>query len=287
MLRSAALYCYCEPFLAVFNTLSELMDFKQNQEYTCKNGIHLPVSLSAALEELEETATLIFNEVEEVKAELLHQQFVLTDHVTTHLLLQNLLYQLLDCTRQAMDVETVTVLLQTEDKQQLAVKATLGLEEEITEEIRIPIGRGFAGRIAASGELVIVDDLSTVEVVSPILRNKGLQSMLGVPLLVKNQVIGVFHVGKVRPHKFTTDDAQLLRLIAEHVGSAIECLKIWQSSEARSSAEVREKFALTCSLQKLSRSIRSFDFHPLAMGFVGRSDVAASFHPTLKYNLAT
>jgi len=46
---------------------------------------------------------------------------------------------------------------------------------------------------------MIVDDLSKVEVVSPILQNKGIQSMVGVPLLVENQVIGVFHVGTFVP----------------------------------------------------------------------------------------
>jgi len=45
---------------------------------------------------------------------------------------------------------------------------------------------------------MIVDDLSKVEVVSPILQN-GIQSMVGVPA-GRNQVIGVFHVGTFRPH---------------------------------------------------------------------------------------
>jgi len=51
----------------------------------------------------------------------------------------------------------------------------LPLEEEIAG--RDP--RGFAGHIAASREPMIVDDLSKVEVVSPILQNKGIQSMVG------------------------------------------------------------------------------------------------------------
>jgi len=106
---------------------------------------------------------------------------------------------LLECIRQVIGVDTITILLQIEGGQQLAVRATLGLEEEIAEGIRIPIGRGFAGHIAASREPMIVDDLSKVEVVSPILQNKGIQSMVGVPLLVENQVIGVFHVGTFVP----------------------------------------------------------------------------------------
>lgn len=237
-----------------------------NKKYICKNGSRLPIPLSAALAEIEETAELIHTEVEEI-AELIHQRLALTETVPAHLVLQNLLHQLLVCMRQVMNVDTVAVLLQTEDGQQLAVCATLGLEEEITEGIRIPIGRGFAGRIAASCELMIVDDLSKVEVVSPILRNKGLQSMLGVPLLVKDRVIGVFHIGTVRPRQFSRDDTQLLQLIAERTGLAIARLPISTSSIAKGSALVREN-ALTCSFQKLSRTIKNFSFHPLPTGFL-------------------
>lgn len=240
---------------------------QKTKEYICKDGSCLPIPLSAALTEVKETAELIHAEVEET-AQLLHQRLALKDTVPAHLVLQNLLHQLLECMRQVLTVDTVTVLLQTEGNQQLAVCATLGLEEEITEGIRIPIGYGFAGRIAASYQLTIVDDLSTVEVVSPILRNKGLQSMLGVPLLIKDRVSGVFHVGTVRPRQFTRDDAQLLQLVADHIGLAIDRLVISKPSISKCSALVREKFVLTCSLQKLSRTIRTFDFHPLTTGFL-------------------
>jgi len=201
----------------------------KEKEYIYKDGNHLPIPLSEALAEVEETAELIHAEVEEI-ADLLHQQLALTDTVSASVL-QNLLHQLLACIHQVMNVDTVAVLLPTKDGEQLAVCATIGLEEEITEGIRIPIGRGFAGCIAASCEPTIVNDLSMVEVVSPILRNKELQSMLGVPLLVQDRVIGVFHVGTFRRRQFTKDDAQLLRLVADHVGLAINRLEILKPSK--------------------------------------------------------
>lgn len=202
------------------------------EQEDCKDGSGLPASLSNALAEVEETSKLIHDNVEEA-AELIHQPlWTLTDNLLTDLVLQKL-HQLFDCIRQVMTVDTVTVLLQTKDRQQLAVRANLGLEEEITQGIQIPIGRGFAGRIAVRNELSFVDDLSTVEIVSPILRNKGIRSMLGVPLLVEDRAvgffhggtvhraIGVFHVGTIRPRQFTRTDAQLLQFTAERIGRAI------------------------------------------------------------------
>ncbi len=245
---------------------SELVN-TQNQESIYKDGSRLPMPLSTALAEVQKTAQLIHAEVEEA-AELPHQDLAIKDTLPADLVLQNLLHQLFACICQVMDVGTVALLLPTEDKQELAVRATLGLEEEITQGIRIPLGRGFAGRVAASCELTIVDDLSRVEVVSPILRNKGLQSMLGVPLLVKDQVIGVLHVGRFRPRQFTRDDAQLLQLVADHIGLAIEQLAILQPSTTKDAKLVREKFALTYSRQKLSRTIADFHLHLRSIGFL-------------------
>lgn len=193
---------------------SQRVNATENQEYTCKDGSRLPISLTASLIEVEKTAKLICQRLQ-----------TLADTVPTQLILQDLLHPLFDRIREVMGTDTVTLLLRAENNpQQLAVQATLGLEEEIAEEIRIPFGSGFAGHIAVSCEPLLVADLSTVEVSSPILRNKGIQSMVGVPLLVKDQMIGVFHIGTLRPRQFTKDDIQLLEVVAERIGSVVDHL---------------------------------------------------------------
>ncbi|URD53334.1 GAF domain-containing protein [Chroococcidiopsis sp. CCNUC1] len=146
-----------------------------------------------------------------------------------HRPLENLLQATLECIRHILEVDTVAVLLQTENGEQLAVHATLGLEEEIETGVRIPVGQGFAGKIAAQPELTIVDDLSTIEVYSPVLRQKGLHSMLGVPLFASNRVVGVFHIGSLHPRHFTNKEAQTVRYVADRIGEAIEpVLRLWQ-----------------------------------------------------------
>jgi acetyltransferase-like isoleucine patch superfamily enzyme/putative methionine-R-sulfoxide reductase with GAF domain len=172
------------------------------------NDSRLEIELSAAIAEIEKTAELSYPQT-------------VDKTVFPNFVFENLLSLLLDCIRQAMNVDTITILLPTKSGRQLAVCATIGLEEEIVEAVRIPIGQGFAGRIAASGEQMIVDDLSKVEVVSPILRNKGIQSMIGVPLLLKDRAIGVFHVGTFRHCEFTKDDVQRLQLVGDRIGSVI------------------------------------------------------------------
>ena len=88
--------------------------------------------------------------------------------------------------------------------------------------MRIPVGGGFAGRVAATAQPVILDDVDHADVMNPILREKGIKSMLGVPLIVSGDVIGVLHVGTLSPRKFNKDDVELFGLVAERVALATE-----------------------------------------------------------------
>jgi signal transduction histidine kinase len=55
-----------------------------------------------------------------------------------------------------------------------------------------------------------------------LLREKGIKSLLGVPLLVRDEVIGVLHVGTLVHRQFTNNDTELLQLVAERVALAVE-----------------------------------------------------------------
>lgn len=129
--------------------------------------------------------------------------------------------RLLDWLRNHMQVDTATLLLPDAEAQKLAVKATVGLEEEIHQQIRIPFGQGIAGQIISDVKPIIVTDLSTVEIFSPILRDKGLRSLVGIPLVVNQTAIGVLHVGTHQPRQFNERDIQQLQLVAHRLQTAV------------------------------------------------------------------
>jgi serine phosphatase RsbU (regulator of sigma subunit) len=132
-----------------------------------------------------------------------------------------LLDVLLERVQHILSVDTVAVLLVDTAATQLVAHATRGLEEEIRQGTRVPIGRGFAGRIASERTPIILDEIGPEVVVNPILWRKGITSMLGVPLVVGDILIGVMHVGVLRERKFTTADANLLQLAADRIAAAI------------------------------------------------------------------
>jgi signal transduction histidine kinase len=145
-----------------------------------------------------------------------------TDAALAHLELDELLDELLTRVRDALDADTCAVLLLDDTGTELVARAAKGLEEEVERGVRIPVGKGFAGRVAAIRAPVQIEDLEHADVVNPILREKGIRSMLGVPLVVADRLIGIIHVGTLTPRKFTGDDTSLLQVVAARVALGID-----------------------------------------------------------------
>jgi signal transduction histidine kinase len=155
-----------------------------------------------------------------------------TDAALAHLNLGALLNALLERTRQILDVDTCAILLLDEETNELVAQAALGIEEEVEQGVRIPVGAGFAGRIAAEKKPLILDDVDHGYVLNPILREKGIKSMLGVPLVVEGRVRGVFHIGSLRRRAFAQDEVELLQLVADRAALAIEHARLFEAERA-------------------------------------------------------
>ena len=152
-----------------------------------------------------------------------------TDIALAPLELDDLLSVVLPRIREILEADTCAVLLLDEETNDLVARAAVGLEEEVERGVRIPLGKGFAGRVAAGKRPVFLPDVDHADVLNPILREKGIKSMLGVPLLVHGDAIGVLHVGTLTPREFTQDDTELLQLVAERVARAIERVQLHEA----------------------------------------------------------
>jgi serine phosphatase RsbU (regulator of sigma subunit)/anti-sigma regulatory factor (Ser/Thr protein kinase) len=145
----------------------------------------------------------------------------LTDAALAYLSFEDLLQELLVRVVEILEVDTAAILLLEEDGSALVPRAARGIEEEVEKRVRIPIGKGFAGRVAATREAVRIDDVDRAEIHNPILREKGLKALLGVPLIVEGAVVGVLHVGTLTPRLFTDDDMHVLQRAGDRAALAI------------------------------------------------------------------
>jgi len=148
----------------------------------------------------------------------------ITDAALSRLDDRELLAELLERTRDALQTDTAAVLLLDFASGQLIATAAAGLEEEVNQGVRIPVGRGFAGRIAAEHKPVILDHVDHTTVLNPILWAKGIRSMMGVPMVAGGKVIGVLHVGSLTPRRFTEHEVELLQMAADRSAAAVQSM---------------------------------------------------------------
>lgn len=144
----------------------------------------------------------------------------LTDITLSRLDDRQFLPELLDRAKGILGADTAAVLLDQGSGELVAVAAS-GLEEEVRQGVRIPLGAGFAGRIAAERRPVIIEDVDDSKVLNPILLSKGIRSLLGVPMMVGGTVIGVLHVGCLTHRKFAAADVELLQLAADRAAATV------------------------------------------------------------------
>jgi len=192
----------------------------------------------------------------ETNAEMVRSIQAISDTALAHLTLEDLLSHLLDRLRDILGVDTTVVLLL--EGVSLVARAARGLEEEVEQHVRIPVGSGFAGRIAAEHRSLMVEDVARFDIYNPLLRQKGVRSLLGTPLLLDGEVIGVIHVGMLHPHRFTDHDAMLLELAATRVALAIHRARLHEaerSAHAEAEAAQRRLAFLAEASQEFTASL--------------------------------
>ena len=175
--------------------------------------------------------------------EVVRRLEAVTDTALARLPLDELLNELLVRVRSILRADTAAILLLNGGD--LVARVAKGLEEEVAAGVRIPLGSGFAGRVAAEKRPIFIADIDHAQMLNPILRQKGVRSLLGVPILFEGSVIGVLHVGTLQPRQFDRQDAQLLQIVADRIGLGIEYARLYR--EAQETSRLKDEFLATVS----------------------------------------
>jgi sigma-B regulation protein RsbU (phosphoserine phosphatase) len=170
-----------------------------------------------------------------------------TDAALAHLNVEDLLVELLERVQALLAVDTAAVLLLDASGEYLVATAAKGIEAEVRQGVRIPVGKGFAGRIAVEKKPVILERVDHTTVLNPILQERGIRSLLGVPLLNTGGILGVLHVGTLGARRFTEEDARLLEIAADRVAFATESRR---TEVERTAATVLQRSLLPTGCQQ-------------------------------------
>jgi PAS domain S-box-containing protein len=108
---------------------------------------------------------------------------------------------------------------------------------------RMPLRESATGLAMLSGHAVRIDSLDDPRVNRVAMVQARIQSMIGVPLVSRDQTIGVISVGRQQPYAFGEADEQALTLLAPSAVIALENAHLYTQAQQVAALEERQRLA--------------------------------------------
>ncbi len=173
--------------------------------------------------------------------------------------LDSILNMALDAVLEIIGATTGGILLLNEQTQLLHYRVYRGLSAKYVEQMHMKLGKGVAGRVARTGEPIVLEDISRdPRAVHPdLVSTEGLRGFVSVPLKAKDKVVGVMNIAAHTPGQFSTEDMYLLNSIGYQLGTAIEQARLYRRLElGRERYQTLLRHALTAQEQERKRIAR-------------------------------
>jgi PAS domain S-box-containing protein len=158
-------------------------------------------------------------------AEMVSGMQLLVDAALAHTTSEGMMNALIPRVRAVLDADAASVLLREEGQDMLVVRASTGGDP--VNRRRVAFGEYFSGIVAAEGRPILEQDPRLDDVADPAMREAEVISLMGVPLLVGNEVAGVLSVGS-SARRFSSDDLAMLRLAADRVALALDHARVYE-----------------------------------------------------------
>jgi sigma-B regulation protein RsbU (phosphoserine phosphatase) len=173
--------------------------------------------------------------------------------ITSTLDVTTILERLLYLTHRILGFEYCTILLIADDGETLEVAARYGYQDSIMQRVELKVGKGLTGRVAQTGQPIIVPDVSKEDRYLDGLR--GARSELVVPMIFRGRVIGVVDVQSPALDAFSEDASEFLSALAAVASVAIinarnHAAAIASRDEALKRRELEHQLSLGRTIQE-------------------------------------
>ena len=157
--------------------------------------------------------------------------------------LDAILYQVVNMTADLAGSKTCSLMLLNGKKDELAIKATQSLSTAYRDKPPIRVGQSVSGRVMEKKQPIQVRDVSQDPLYSypEIAKQEGLRSLLSVPLMLSDKVIGVLNCYTEEEKVFSKEEIQLIQTVANHAAVVIEHGRaVAEEAEARLALETKK-----------------------------------------------
>lgn len=144
----------------------------------------------------------------------------------------------LGATISLLDADEGSVMLLDERSGELTIRAAQGIPEQVVRDVRVPVGRGISGHVAASGTpLLLGSDAEVERYADDRDRQSRLRSAMSVPLRVRDRTTGVLNINLVRGGsgrpEFEQRDLDLVAVFAEFAAAAAQTRELYDQALGR------------------------------------------------------
>jgi len=161
--------------------------------------------------------------------------------------LEEMLQLIVNIIAKMMQARVCSIMLVDAQKNELVIQAAKASSEEYWRKPNLKIGNSLISRVVKEKAPLMVRDVTKEEGYQyPELATKeGVRSLLSVPMILKNHVIGVLNVYSADERSFSNEDLRLLSTVADQVSLAFENTKlsvaIQESQEALQTRKLVER----------------------------------------------
>jgi signal transduction histidine kinase/ligand-binding sensor domain-containing protein len=166
------------------------------------------------------------------------------EEMLRYLKLDRVLQALVDVAVGILQADKGSLMVWDAEEDGLVVRAARGFSPETMARMSFALGEGVVGRVAASGEPIVVEDVSTdPRVAERITEPEGIRSFMHVPIKVGGQVFGVFNLSYAQPRAFGDDEQRLFIALAQRAALAIENAQLYEQAQELAVVQERQRLA--------------------------------------------
>lgn len=147
--------------------------------------------------------------------------------------LDETLEQIIEVIKNRLRIDACSIYLADEVGTHFHLKATSGLPREISQSIKLEIGKGVTGWVAEHKTTLALGDAHQDSrfVYFPEIEEERYRSMLSVPMLVNDQCIGVINVHVIDRREFTPAEILIMETISSQVSGCIRNAMLYTKSQ--------------------------------------------------------
>ncbi len=164
--------------------------------------------------------------------------------ITSQKYLDEILNLIVVVTAEMLNSKICSIMLLDPKGVELSIKATQSLSDDYKKKPNLRVDATLMGAVVKTRRAIAIEDVRREKgyLHRELAIKEGLTSLLAVPMIVRDKVVGVISVYTKEPHVFSVDEIGVFQMVANQAAVAVENTKLMEESlKAKEALETRKQ----------------------------------------------